>query len=252
MTLRMITIDKLIKRFGSSDVIRGISMDVERGKVEAIIGPSGAGKSAFLRCINGLETFQAGSVSIGDLTLTPETDPRRDSALLQSVRRRVGMVFQDFNLFPHLTALQNLCEAPMQVMSEARGESEDRAVKLLDRVGLKARKDALPRNLSGGEQQRVAIARTMMMRPDAILFDEPTSALDPVMAGEVLSVMAELAKEGQTMIVVTHSMVFARNVASRVHVFAGGYDVECGDPAVVFEHPRHPVTQAFLKQTLSA
>ena len=248
----MITIDKLVKRFGASDVIKGISMEVTRGTVEAIIGPSGAGKSTFLRCINGLETFQGGAVSIGDLTLTPETNPRRDAALLQSVRRRVGMVFQDFNLFPHLTALQNLCEAPMQVMGEPRGESEDRAIKLLERVGLKARKDALPRNLSGGEMQRVAIARTMMMRPEAILFDEPTSALDPVMAGEVLAVMSELAREGQTMIVVTHSMFFARNVASRVHVFAGGYDVESGDPALVFEHPRHPVTQAFLKQTLNS
>jgi ABC-type polar amino acid transport system ATPase subunit len=246
----MIAVEKLVKRFGANEVIRGISLEVARGDVAAIIGPSGGGKSTFIRCINGLESFQGGRVSVGDLVLTAETDPRRDAALLQSVRKRVGLVFQQFNLFPHLTALQNLCEAPVQVLGEPRGQAEARAITLLDRVGLAAKKDALPKDLSGGQMQRVAIARTLMMQPEAILFDEPTSALDPVMAGEVLAVMNDLAREGQTMIVVTHSMTFARNVANKVHVFADGCDVEAGPPDDVFGNPQHPVTKAFLKDVL--
>ena len=158
------------------------------------------------------------------------------------------MVFQQFNLFPHLTVLGNLCEAPIQVRRESRGQAEARAVTLLDRVGLASKKDELPKRLSGGQMQRVAIARTLMMKPEAILFDEPTSALDPVMAGEVLAVMADLARDGQTMIVVTHSMEFARNVASRVHVFADGLDVESGPPQAIFENPQHAVTRSFLQR----
>ena len=223
-------------------------MDVAQGRVEAIIGPSGSGKSTFLRCINGLETFQGGSIQVGALALTPDTDPRRDATLLREVRTRVGMVFQQFNLFPHLTVLENLCEAPVQVRGESRSEAEARAIALLDRVGLAAKKDELPKNLSGGQMQRVAIARTLMMKPEAILFDEPTSALDPVMAGEVLAVMGDLAKSGQTMIVVTHSMNFARNLASKVHVFADGLDVESGPPQAIFEDPQHAITKAFLHQ----
>ena len=243
----MITVTDLVKRYAQKEVIRGISMDVQLGEVAAIIGPSGGGKSSFLRCINGLERFQGGRVQVAGLVLTPDADPRRDANLLQSVRKQVGMVFQQFNLFPHLTVLQNLCEAPVHVLGEPSGVAEERAVKLLDRVGIAAKKDAFPRNLSGGEMQRVAIARTLMMQPKAILFDEPTSALDPVMAGEVLSVMGDLAKSGQTMIVVTHSMGFARNVATNVHVFSDGRDVESGPPAKIFESPQHAVTKAFLR-----
>lgn len=244
----MITIRNLTKRFAAIEVLRGISMDVAQGQVQAIIGPSGGGKSTFLRCINGLETFQVGSIQLGELTLTPTTNPRRDAMLLRDLRTRVGMVFQQFNLFPHLTVLDNLCEAPVRVRREPRTQAETRAVALLDRVGLAAKKDDFPRNLSGGQMQRVAIARTLMMNPEVILFDEPTSALDPVMAGEVLAVMADLAKTGQTMIVVTHSMNFARHAASTVHVFAEGLDVESGPPEAVFEAPRHNVTKAFLHQ----
>jgi ABC-type polar amino acid transport system ATPase subunit len=244
----MITIHNLTKRFASCEVLKGISMEVAQGQVEAIIGPSGGGKSTFLRCINGLETFQAGAVRVGQLALTPDTDPHRDAGLLREVRTRVGMVFQQFNLFPHLTVLDNLCEAPVQVRREPRSEAEARAITLLDRVGLAAKKDDFPNNLSGGQMQRVAIARTLMMKPEAILFDEPTSALDPVMAEEVLAVISDLAKNGQTMIVVTHSMNFARNVANRVHVFADGLDVESGPPQAVFEAPRHVITKAFLHQ----
>jgi polar amino acid transport system ATP-binding protein len=244
----MITVESLAKRHGQLEVLRGISMTLDAGEVAAIIGPSGGGKSTFLRCINGLEPFHGGSIRVGDRRLTPETHPRRDAAILQAVRRRVGMVFQQFNLFPHLTVLENLIEAPLQVTREPRDEAVARARELLDRMGLAARIDAYPRQLSGGQQQRVAIARALLMRPEAILFDEPTSALDPVMAGEVLSVMADLAKQGQAMIVVTHSMSFARGVASRVHVFAGGHDVENGPPDKIFGAPEHEVTRSFLAE----
>jgi ABC-type polar amino acid transport system ATPase subunit len=245
----MISIRQLTKRFAATEVLRGISMDIAKGQVEAIIGPSGGGKSTFLRCINGLETFHGGSIQVGGLSLTPETDPRRDAQLLRQVRTRVGMVFQQFNLFPHLTVLGNLCEAPVLVSGERRDAAELRALTLLDRVGLRAKKDEWPRNLSGGQMQRVAIARTLMMEPEVILFDEPTSALDPFMAEEVLSVMNDLAKNGQTMIVVTHSMEFARNVADRVHVFAEGLAVESGPPAILFESPRHEVTKTLLRRS---
>ncbi|MSP70884.1 MAG: amino acid ABC transporter ATP-binding protein [Myxococcales bacterium] len=244
----MISVDSLVKRHGALEILRGISLEVRRGEVAAVIGPSGGGKSTFLRCLNGLEQFQGGHVRIGEHSLTPDIDPRRDGKLLQNVRRRVGFVFQQFNLFPHLTVLQNLMEAPVQVLGESREQASIRAAKLLDRVGLSHKHDAYPRNLSGGQQQRVAIARTLVMQPEAILFDEPTSALDPVMANEVLSVIADLASDGQTMIVVTHSMSFARTVATHVHVFADGHDVEHGPPEEVFGDPRHATTQAFLQK----
>lgn len=245
----MITVKDLHKRHGQLHVLRGISLQVTKGEVDAIIGPSGGGKSTFLRCLNGLETFEQGRVEIGAHVLTPQTHPSRDAATLQAVRKSVGFVFQQFNLFPHLTVLGNLIEAPMQVLGEDRDSATARARQLLDRVQLGAKADVKPTSLSGGQQQRVAIARTLMMRPEAVLFDEPTSALDPVMAQEVLAVMGDLAREGQTMLVVTHSMAFARNVATRVHVFAGGHDIECGPPDQVFDAPRHETTCEFLRHT---
>ncbi len=243
----MITIRELEKRFGENRVIQKVSLRVNPGTVHAIIGPSGAGKSIFLRCINGLEPFQGGSIDIKDSKLTPQTDPRKDAALLQQVRRRIGMVFQQFNLFPHLNVMQNLCEAPMRVLGRPRDECEERAMALLKSMGLGEKKDAFARNLSGGQMQRVAIARALMMRPDAMLFDEPTSALDPVMASEVLGVMTDLAKNGLTMVVVTHSMKFARSVANTVHVMSAGRIVESGAPEQLFERPQHATTAAFLR-----
>jgi len=245
----MIVVRNLVKKYGPQEILKGISLEVHTGEVHSIIGPSGGGKSTFLRCLNGLEPFQGGEVRVGNHVLSPATNPRSDARLLEAVRRQVGFVFQQFNLFPHLTVLQNVIEAPTQVLKLKRDEAIRRAEKLLARVGLGAKHDAYPKNLSGGQQQRVAIARALVMEPGAILFDEPTSALDPVMAGEILELMADLAKDGQTMVVVTHSMGFARHVANQVHVFAEGYDVESGPPSKVFGDPQHPTTKSFLSQT---
>ncbi|HVY48640.1 MAG TPA: amino acid ABC transporter ATP-binding protein [Minicystis sp.] len=242
----MIRVDDLHKRHGELEVLRGISLEVPEGAVEVIVGPSGGGKSTFLRCLNGLERFDRGEVRVGAHALTSATEPRKDARVLEAVRRELGFVFQQFNLFPHLTVIENLVEAPVQVLREERAAAEARALELLSRMGLPEKASARPSQLSGGQQQRVAIARALMMRPRAILFDEPTSALDPVMAGEVLAVMAELAKAGQTMIVVTHSMHFARSAASRVHLFANGIDLESGPPDRFFGTPEHETTKAFL------
>ena len=248
----MITVRNLHKAHGKVEILKGIDIDVSPGEVAAIIGPSGGGKSTFLRCINGLEVFQKGEVKVGDHTLTPRTDMRTDARLLCQVRRKVGMVFQQFNLFPHLSVLNNLMEAPVNVLLEKPDVVEVRARALLERMGLTKRVSAYPKDLSGGQQQRVAIARALMMQPDAILFDEPTSALDPVMAGEVLAVMADLAKDGQTMVVVTHSMSFARGIATHVHVFADGHDVEHGSPEKLFGDPEHAITRSFLAEAQKA
>jgi ABC-type polar amino acid transport system ATPase subunit len=239
----MIKVTDLHKRHQDLHVIRGITMEVPTGTAHVIVGPSGGGKSTFLRCINGLERFESGSVAVGDLAIGPGVVAPR---LLEDVRRKVGFVFQQFNLFPHLDVLGNLIEAPVQVLGEEKAKAEARAEELLARMGLAEKARARTTQLSGGQQQRVAIARTLMMKPEAILFDEPTSALDPVMASEVLAVMTELAKEGQTMIVVTHSMSFARSAATAVHLFAEGHDVESGPPEKFFEAPEHPTTKAFL------
>ena len=244
----MISVRGLVKRHGGVEVLKGLSLEVAKGEVAAVIGPSGGGKSTFLRCINGLEPFEAGEVQVGPHLLRAHTHPRRDAALLQQVRRRVGFVFQQFNLFPHLSALENVIEAPLHVLRLPREQAVARGRELLGRVGLSAKLDVRPHQLSGGQQQRVAIARALAMEPEAILFDEPTSALDPVMTGEVLSVIADLASAGQTMVVVTHAMGFARGVATHVHVFADGRDVEHGPPQQVMEDPQHEVTRSFLRE----
>ena len=231
----MIEVNGLVKRHGPLEVLRGVSLGVARGEVAAIVGPSGGGKSTFLRCLNGLERFEGGSVTIDGLRLDATlTDGARDAAL-RGVRRRVGMVFQSFNLFPHRSVLANVTEAPLHVLRLPRSEAEGRARKLLDRVGLGDKLAAMPAQLSGGQQQRVAIARALAMEPRVLLFDEPTSALDPAMAGEVLAVMADLARDGQTMIVVTHDLPFARRAAHTVHVFEGGRVAASGPPAAVLD-----------------
>ena len=244
----MIAVRDLRKRFGALEVLKGISLRVARGEVAAVIGESGSGKSTLLRCINGLEAFEAGSVDVGDCRLAPRTDARRDAALLRKVRRRVGFVFQQFNLFPHMTVLDNVIEAPIHVLGLGREDAIERARRLLERVGLPHKLDAHPRHLSGGQQQRVAIARALAVEPEVVLFDEPTSALDPAMAAEVLVVMGDLARSGQTMIVVTHAIGFAAAAASIVHVLADGVTVESGPPDRVLKQPEHPATRAFMAQ----
>jgi ABC-type polar amino acid transport system ATPase subunit len=244
----MIAVTDLKKTHGKSIVLDGVSLEVKRGKVAAIIGPSGGGKSTLLRCINALEPFQAGKISVEDLHLEPEGPVRPAKQLHVQLRRKVGMVFQQFNLFPHMTALQNVMSGPLYVLGHAKERARAAAKELLSRVGLADKANAKPEQLSGGQQQRVAIARALAVNPLAILFDEPTSALDPKMADEVLGVIVDLAKAGQTMIVVTHAMPFARRVSHQVHVMHGGKLVESGPPARVFAEPQHEVTRAFLRQ----
>jgi ABC-type polar amino acid transport system ATPase subunit len=241
------TVD-LCKRHGKLEVLRGISLAVAEGEVAVIVGPSGGGKSTFLRCLNGLEPFHAGEVRVGEHRLAPGEQNRQTLARLQLVRREVGMVFQQFNLFPHLSTLENVAEAPLRVLKLPRDEAIARAKTLLDRVGLADKLHERPERLSGGQQQRVAIARALAMQPRAILFDEPTSALDPRMTGEVLAVLADLAKTGQTMIVVTHAMNFARRAAHQVHVFEEGRVLESGPPQQIFENPREKGTAEFLRE----
>jgi polar amino acid transport system ATP-binding protein len=247
----MIETRSLHKNHGQLQVLRGISLAVAEGEVAAIIGPSGGGKSTFLRCLNGLESFQAGEVRIGQHTLLPGNHARNSPNALRLVRLQLGMVFQQFNLFPHLTVLGNVIEAPRRVLKLSRDEAVGRARILLERVGLAEKLDVRPDKLSGGQQQRVAIARALAMQPKAILFDEPTSALDPRMTAEVLDVMADLAAEGQTMIVVTHAMNFARRAAKTVHVFLEGQVAESGPPSQIFEAPHHSATKEFLEECMN-
>ena len=240
----MIAIEGLKKSFGANRVLDGISMSVAQGEVVCVIGPSGSGKSTLLRCVNGLEAYQGGRVTV-DGALVDRTSPG-----IRAVRRQVAMVFQRFNLFPHRTALGNVMEGPLAVLGEGRAEAEARARALLARVGLAGKEDAWPSSLSGGQQQRVAIARALAMRPKAVLFDEPTSALDPELVGEVLAVMRDLAREGMTMMVVTHEMGFAREVADRVVFMDRGVVVEEGPPSEVLAAPREARTQDFLRRVL--
>ena len=242
----MITVHGLVKNHGPLRVLDKVHLHVQRGEVAVVIGPSGGGKSTLLRCINGLEIFQEGDVDIGGLRLGPENAGRAPPQTLCQLRRRVGMVFQQFHLFPHLNVLDNVLSGPLFVAGRRREEAEPEARQLLARVGLGEKLHARPEELSGGQQQRVAIARALAMKPEAILFDEPTSALDPRMAAEVLGVMTDLARSGQTMIVVTHAMGFARQVAKTVHVMHEGRMAESGPPEQIFENPQQEVTRAFL------
>ncbi len=250
----MVKSEAVWKRFGRNEVLKGITLEVDPGEVMCMLGPSGSGKSTFLRCINQLEQINAGRLWVGGelvgyrqkgdlLHELPEREVARQ-------RREIGMVFQRFNLFPHMTAEQNIVEAPIRVGGVKPNEARQHAQQLMDRVGLGDRLDAYPAQLSGGQQQRVAIARALAMKPKLMLFDEPTSALDPELVGEVLDVMRGLAADGMTMIVVSHEIGFAKEVADTVVFIDDGVVVEAGDPSAVFENPQHKRTQAFLSKVL--
>lgn len=247
----MIELRDLVKSHNRLRVLDGVSLSVRRGEVAVIVGPSGGGKSTLLRCINGLETFEGGEVRVDDMVLRPNGAAAGRDDVLRRLRRRVGMVFQQFHLFPHLRVLENVISGPLWTLHQPRGEAEVTARRLLERVGLADKIDAWPEQLSGGQQQRVAIARALAMKPEAILFDEPTSALDPRMSGEVLRVIADLAAEGQTMVVVTHAMNFARRVAHTLHVMHQGRIAESGPPEQIFGQPQHEATRAFLAQAMT-
>ena len=242
----MIRVDGLEKRFGTHRVLQGVSLHVDAGEVVCLIGPSGSGKSTVLRCINGLESYEGGEVRAFG-----ERVDRNDKSI-HRLRSRMGMVFQRFNLFPHRTALENVMEGPLYVKREDPAQVRREALALIDKVGLAHKADAYPAQLSGGQQQRVAIARALAMKPEAMLFDEPTSALDPELVGEVLAVMRTLANEGMTMIVVTHEMGFAREVADRVCFLHSGSIVEEGSATQVLGAPQHARTQDFLRRVLPA
>ncbi len=240
----LIKTENLQKSFGSLDVLTGIDMEIKRGEVLVVIGPSGSGKSTFLRCLNLLEEPTGGTIFFDG---TDITDPKCNINLH---RQKMGMVFQQFNLFPHMTVLRNLTIAPTKLLGTPKEEAEAKAMELLERVGLADKAAAYPNQLSGGQKQRVAIVRALAMNPDVMLFDEPTSALDPEMVGEVLEVMKELAREGMTMVVVTHEMGFAREVADRVVFMADGDIVEQGAPEEIFSNPQNPRTKQFLQSIL--
>lgn len=242
----MLTVRGLHKRFGEHEVVKGVDLDVHQGEVVVIIGPSGSGKSTFIRCLNSLEEPSAGSVVVDG----GESVRANDRRAMARLREDIGMVFQDYTLFPHMTVMANMILAPVRVKGVSKADAQANALALLERVGLKHKADGYPGELSGGQQQRVAIVRALAMKPRLLLFDEPTSALDPETVGEVLSVMKGLAAEGMTMIVVTHEMGFAREVADRVVFFDGGKIVEMGPPAQIFSAPEHPRTRQFLQSVL--
>ena len=245
----------IMKAFHGTEVLKGIDVDVHKGQVVCLLGPSGSGKTTFLRCINQLETIDGGRIWVdGDLIGFDDragTLHHLSGKAIAAQRREIGMVFQRFNLFPHKTALENIMEAPIQVKGENKAQAKERALALLEQVGLQDKPSAYPAQLSGGQQQRVAIARALAMQPKLMLFDEPTSALDPELVGEVLAVMRELANDGMTMIVVTHEMSFAREVADHVVFMDGGVVVEQGDPTSVINNPQHERTRSFLRRVQS-
>jgi len=240
----LIQVKELRKQFGKQEVLKGITTEIKAGEVVCVIGPSGSGKSTFLRCLNRLEEASSGSIFFeGEDLCDKKTD-------IDRVRQRMGMVFQQFNLFPHMNILKNLTIGPIELQKRSREEAEAYAIELLHKVGLAERANAYPQQLSGGQQQRIAIVRALCMKPDVMLFDEPTSALDPEMVGEVLNVMKDLAAQKMTMVVVTHEMGFAREVASRVMFLADGYFLEEGSPAELFGNPKNERLQSFLSKVL--
>ena len=240
----MIDVKNLHKYFGSLEVLKGIDCHIDKGECVCVIGPSGSGKSTFLRCLNLLETPTKGDIVIDDMHLTEKNFD------VDEMRKRVGMVFQHFNLFPHLTILENVTLAPIRHKMMTEEQAKEKAMELLNRVGVGDKADNYPAQLSGGQKQRVAIARSLALSPEVMLFDEPTSALDPEMVGEVLEVMKQLAQEGMTMVVVTHEMGFAREVANRVFFMDGGGILEEGTPEQIFDHPQEERTKAFLSKVL--
>lgn len=240
----MINVMGLKKHYGDLEVLKGIDLKVSQGEVLCLIGPSGSGKSTLLRCLNGLESINEGKIFIDDEDITAK------GTNINKLREKIGMVFQSFNLFPHLNVLKNITLAPIELKKMDKPSAESKALELLSKVGLKEKYNQYPDNLSGGQKQRVAIARALAMNPEIMLFDEPTSALDPEMVGEVLGVMKDLANEGMTMVVVTHEMGFAREVADRVIFMDGGYIVEEGTPEQIFGNPQNPRTKDFLNKVL--
>jgi len=240
----LIQVNELRKAYGKQEVLKGITTEIQTGEVVCVIGPSGSGKSTFLRCLNRLEEASSGQILFEGVDLC---DKKTD---IDRVRQRMGMVFQQFNLFPHMNILKNLTLGPIELQKRSREEAEAYAMELLRKVGLAERANAYPQQLSGGQQQRIAIVRALCMKPDVMLFDEPTSALDPEMVGEVLNVMKDLAAQKMTMVVVTHEMGFAREVASRVMFLADGYFLEEGSPAELFGNPKNERLQSFLSKVL--
>ena len=254
--MSMLEIKNISKSFGKAEVLKDISFSVEKGQAVSIIGPSGSGKSTLLRIVNQLEKADGGSISIcGTPMISCGEDGKAvyaDPKTLRNVRLKIGLVFQNFNLFPHFSVLRNITEAPVCVLGMDKKAAEDKAMELLGKMGLASKAKEYPCNLSGGQQQRVSIARALALSPEMLFFDEPTSALDPELVGEVLSVMRDLAKEGMTMVIVTHEMAFARDVADRVVFMADGYIVEEGDPKEVFSNPKEERTKAFLSRFLAS
>ncbi|WP_265531631.1 L-cystine ABC transporter ATP-binding protein TcyN [Pseudomonas saponiphila] len=246
----MIVVEKLTKQFKGQTVLNGIDLQVKEGEVVAIIGPSGSGKTTFLRCLNFLEEPTSGRIRIGDIAIDSNIPLSQQQGRIRQLRQHVGFVFQNFNLFPHRTALENVIEGPLVVKKTPREQALALGRKLLAKVGLAGKEDSYPRRLSGGQQQRVAIARALAMEPGVILFDEPTSALDPELVGEVLATIRSLAEEKRTMVIVTHEMGFARDVANRVIFFDKGVIVEQGEAKALFANPQHERTRQFLSKFL--
>ncbi|NCH82528.1 L-cystine ABC transporter ATP-binding protein TcyN [Cronobacter malonaticus] len=246
-----IEVKNLVKKFHGQTVLHGIDLEVQTGEVVAIIGPSGSGKTTLLRSINLLEQPESGTVRVGDITIDTAKSVREQRGLVRELRQQVGFVFQSFNLFPHRTVLENIIEGPVIVKGEPKAEATARARELLAKVGLSGKENSYPKRLSGGQQQRVAIARALAMRPEVILFDEPTSALDPELVGEVLNTIRQLAQEKRTMVIVTHEMSFARDVADRAIFMDQGKIVEQGEAKALFTNPTQPRTRQFLEKILN-